>query len=73
VRPPRQSLHIKRVGADDIALGQLVQAGDQCVGLVDHAGLAEPALAVVGDQLYKGQLPPRGAHHHRIHLDDPHG
>ena len=69
---PGEPLEVEGVHADHVALGQLVDAGQQGAGLVDHAGLADPPEPVVGDQLDEGQLPPRGADDHRLHADDLH-
>jgi hypothetical protein len=69
---PGQPLDIEGVHAEHVAPGQLVDAGHQGVGLVDHAGLADPPEPLVGDQLHEGQLPPGRADHHRLDPDDLH-
>ena len=68
----RQRLPVERISSDDITVGELGDAGDQRVRLVDHADLAEATPAVVRDELDEGELAPRCSDDGRDDLDDPH-
>jgi hypothetical protein len=70
---PCQPLDVEGVAADDVPGGELVDAGQKRVGLVDHAHLAQPDEAVVGLELQKGQFPPRRPDHGRLQVHDLHG
>ncbi len=72
VEAPGEPLDVERVHADHVAPGHLLDAGEQRVGLGDHAGLADAPEPLVGDQLDEGQLAPGRADHHRLDADDLH-
>jgi hypothetical protein len=55
---PRESLHVCRVGPDDVARCELGDAREQGVGLVHHPDLADAREPPIGEQLEEGQLPP---------------
>ena len=66
---PREPLDVERIGADDIARRQLADAGDERLGLVDHADLADTGEAAIGGELQKSQIAPRSADNRRARGD----
>ena len=58
------------VGPDHVAGRELVDAGEQGVGLVDDAHFAGARQALVGRELQEYQLAPRGADHRRARARD---
>ena len=68
----RERLPVERIGADDVSIGELADARDERVRLVDHPNLADAAAAILQDELDERELPPRRTDDRREDLDDPH-
>ena len=69
---PGESLDVERIAADDIARGELAQARDQGLGLVDHTRFAEADQAFIGHELDERELAPWRPHHGDLHVDNLH-
>ena len=70
---PCHPLRIERVRADDVAAGQLLDHGNERVGLVDRPDLADPDQPRVGLELDEDEIAPRRADDRGPDVRDLHG
>src|SRR4029079_1696098 len=55
---PGEALHVERIGSDDVARRQFLDAGVERLGLVHHPHFADADEAIIGGELEKQQFAP---------------